>query len=145
MRECQQGVLGHKVAEERLRESQKEFAYLTRESNIKRGRFIVSNLTKTGSVKHTVIPNSSSKKNYVNLEEASEVLEKVILSMEDCVHSIPPPEIDTDANNNSMDDWDRPAHDLACYACDFFADHRCQLNYHHRIHTVKEYPLLLFY
>ena len=41
----------------------------------------------------------------MNLEEASEVLEKVILSMEDCVHSIPPPEIDTDANNNSMDDW----------------------------------------
>ena len=48
MRECHQGVLGDKVAEERLRESQKEFAYLTRESDIKRGRFIVSNLTKTG-------------------------------------------------------------------------------------------------
>ena len=74
--------MGHKVAEERLRESQKEFAYLTREFDIKRGRFIVSNLTKTGSVKHTFIPNSSAKKNYVNLEEAS----------------------DTDANNNSMDD-----------------------------------------
>ena len=29
MRECHQGVLGDKVAEERLRESQKEFAYLT--------------------------------------------------------------------------------------------------------------------
>ena len=62
VRECHQGVMGHKVAEERLRESQKEFAYLTRESDIKRGRFIVSNLTKTGSVKHTVIPNSSAKK-----------------------------------------------------------------------------------
>ena len=97
VRECHQGVLGHKVAEERLRESQKEFAYLTRESDIKRGRFIVSNLTKTGTVKHTVIPNSSAKKNYVNLEEASDVLEKVILSMEDCFNSIPPPEIDTDA------------------------------------------------
>ena len=71
VRECHQGVLGHKVAEERLREF-----------DIKRGRFIVSNLTKTGSVKHTFIPNSSAKKNYVNLEEAS----------------------DTDANNNSMDD-----------------------------------------
>ena len=93
MRECHQGVLGHKVAEERLRESQKEFAYLTRESDIKKGRFIVSNLTKTGTVKHTVIPNSSSKKNYVNLEEASEVLEKVILSMEDCVNAIPPPDL----------------------------------------------------
>ena len=65
--------------------------------------------------------------------------------MEDCVHSIPPPEIDTDANNNSMDDWDRPAHDLACYTCDFVANHRRQLNDHHQIHTVKEYPLLLFY
>ena len=68
VRECQQGVMGHKVAEERLRESQKEFAYLTREFAIKRGRFIVSNLTKTGSVKHTVVPNSSTKKNYANLE-----------------------------------------------------------------------------
>ena len=93
VRECHQGVMGHKVAEERLRESNKEFAYLTRESDIMKGRFIVSNLTKIGSVKHTVVSNSSAKKNYVNLEEASEVLEKVILSMEDCVNAIPPPDL----------------------------------------------------
>ena len=37
------GIVGHKVEEERLRESQKEFAYLTREFDIERGRFIVSN------------------------------------------------------------------------------------------------------
>ena len=50
VRECHQGVMGHKLAEDRLRGSNKEFVYLTRESDIKRGRFIVSNLTKTGSV-----------------------------------------------------------------------------------------------
>ena len=36
--------MGHKVAEERVSESNKKFAYLTRESDIKIGRFIVSNL-----------------------------------------------------------------------------------------------------
>ena len=117
MRECHQGVMGHKLAEDRLRGSNKEFVYLTRESDIKKGKFILSTLTagSGSSVKHTVAPNPSARKHVQSLEEASEVLEKMILSNKDCLNTIPPPDIDTDANNNSMEDWDCPAADLACY------------------------------
>ena len=77
VRGCHQGVMGHKLAEDRLRGSNKEFVYLTRESNIKKGKFIMSSMTGSGSsVKHTVTPNPSAKKSFQSLEEASEVLEK---------------------------------------------------------------------
>ena len=113
---CHQGVMGHKLAEDRLRGSNKEFVYLTRESDIKKGKFILSTLTagSGSSVKHTVAPNPSAGKHVQSLEEA-EVLEKMISSNKDCLNAIPPPDIDTDASNNSMEDWDCPAADLACY------------------------------
>ena len=116
VRGCHQGVMGHKLAEDRLRGSNKEFVYLTRESNIKKGKFIMSSMTGSGSpVKHTITPNPSARKSFQSLEEASEVLEKMISSNKDCLNAIPPPDIETDANNNSMEDWDCPAADLACY------------------------------
>ena len=116
MRECHKGVMGQVLAEDRLRGSNKEFFYLTRESDIKKGKFIMSSMTGSGSsVKHTVAPNPSARKHVQSLEEASEVLEKMISSNKDCLNAIPPPDIDTDANNNSMEDWDCPAADLACY------------------------------
>ena len=107
---------GPQVAEDRLRGSNKEFVYLTRKSDIKKGKFILSTLTGSGSsVKHTIAPNPSARKNFQSLGEASEVLEKMISSNNNCLNAIPSPNIDTDANNNSMDDWDCPAADLACY------------------------------
>ena len=83
VRGCHQGVMGHKLAEDRLRGSNKEFVYLTRESNIKKGKFIMSSMTGSGSsVKHTVAPNPSARKSFQSLEEASEVSEKTrIVSM----------------------------------------------------------------
>ena len=39
---CYQGVLGFKAAEIRLRERDKDFTYLTRESDLKKGKFILS-------------------------------------------------------------------------------------------------------
>ena len=99
VRGCHQGVMGHKLAEDRLRGSNKEFVYLTRESNIKKGKFIMSSMTGSGSsVKHTVAPNPSARKHVQSLEEA-EVLEKMISSNKDCLNAIPPPDIDTDSNN----------------------------------------------
>ena len=91
--------MGYKLAEDRFRGSNKNFSYLTRESDIKKGKFILSTLTRSGLVKHTVAPNPSARKNFKSLEEASEVLEKMISSNNDCLHAIPPPDIDTDANN----------------------------------------------
>ena len=57
--------MGHKLAEDRLRGSNKEFVYLTRESNINKGEFIMSSMTGSGSsVKHTVAPNPSARKSF---------------------------------------------------------------------------------
>ena len=108
VRGCHQGVMGHKLTEDRLRGSNEDLSYLTRESDIKKGKFILSSLTRSGLVKHTVAPNPSAKKIFQSLEEASDFLEKMILSNNDCLNAIPLPDIDTDANNNSMDDWDCP-------------------------------------
>ena len=55
-------------------------------------------------MKHTVAPNPSAGKHVQSLEEA-EVLEKMISSNKDCLNAIPPPDIDTDAYNNSMDEF----------------------------------------
>ena len=85
--------MGHKLAEDRLRGSNKDFSYLTRESDIKKGKFILSTLTRSGLVKHTVAPNPSARKNFKSLKEASEVLEKMILSNKDCLNAIPPPDL----------------------------------------------------
>ena len=87
---CYQGVLGFKAAELRLREMDKDFTYLTRESDIKKGKFILSWLTKDGSVKHTTAPNPSAKNNFHKMEEASSVLDKMISSNDECVHPVPP-------------------------------------------------------
>ena len=48
--------MGHKAAEERLREVGAG-SYLTRESDIKKGKFVLSFLSKTGAVKHSVLRN----------------------------------------------------------------------------------------
>ena len=58
---CYQGVIGCKAAEKRLRETTIDFSFLTRESDIKKGKFILSWMTKDGSVKHTTAPNPSAR------------------------------------------------------------------------------------
>ena len=55
VRGCYQGVTGFKEAEIRLRENNHDFTYLTRESDIKKGKFILSWLSKDGSIKHTIL------------------------------------------------------------------------------------------
>ena len=139
VRGCFQGVMGFKATEVRLREINKEFTYLTRESDIKKGKFILSWLSEDGLVKHTTAPNPSAKNNFKKLEDALPVMENMILSNDHCVHPISPPDCNTsDENNNSMD-FEFPK-EHSCYACDFVAGHRRELNDHERKHTVKECP-----
>ena len=58
-------VMGYKLVEDRLRGSNKDFSYLIRESDTKKGKFILVTLTKSGSsVKHTLAPNPSARKNF---------------------------------------------------------------------------------
>ena len=95
---CYQGMIGSRV---RLREIDKDFTYLTRESDIKRGKFILSWLSKDGSIKHTFAPNPSARKNFKKLDEALPVMEKMILSNDECVHPVPPSDCNTSNENNS--------------------------------------------
>ena len=48
--------MGHKATEERLREVGAG-SYCTRESDIKKGIFVLTFLSKTGAVKHSVLRN----------------------------------------------------------------------------------------
>ena len=88
-------MTGFKEAEIRLRENNQDFTYLTRESDIKKGKFILSWLSKDGSIKHTTPPNPSAKNNFKKLDEAFAVMEKMILSNDECVHPIPPGDCNT--------------------------------------------------
>ena len=81
--------MGFKAAETRLRETNMDFSFLTRESDIKKGTFILSWLTKDGSVKHTAAPNPSARNNFQKLEEALSVLEQMIESNDECVYEVP--------------------------------------------------------
>ena len=85
---CYQGIMGHKAAEERLREVGAD-SYLTRESDIKKGKFVLSFLSKTGAVKHSVLRNPAFRKEFKTIKEGSEVMEKMILTNDECVHQVP--------------------------------------------------------
>ena len=136
VRGCYQGVIGCKAAENRLRETNVDFSFLTRESDIKKGKFILSWLTKDGSVKHTAAPNPSARNNFQKFEDALSVLEKMIESNDECVNPVPPRGNDiSDENNNSVD-YESPS-EHACYACDFVASHLRELRDHERKHTVS--------
>ena len=49
VRRCYQGIIGFKAAEIRLRQNTKDFFYLTRESDTKKGKFILSWLSNKGN------------------------------------------------------------------------------------------------
>ena len=72
--------MGFKATEVRLREANKDFTYLTRESDIKKGKYILSWLSNDGSVKHATAPNPSARNNFKKLEDALSVMENMILS-----------------------------------------------------------------
>ena len=93
-------MMGFKAAETRLRETNMDFSFLTRESDIKKGKFISSWLTKDGSIKHTAAPNPSVRNNFQKLEEALSVLEQMIDSNDECVYKVPPRDSDISDENN---------------------------------------------
>ena len=106
VRECHQGFQSPKVIEERLRDSNKRQCYLAVPDSREE---VLSYVTVKGAVKHTIVPNPSAKICFVSLTEASDVMERMIISNDDCVYpvSVPvsPHRNDTsDDNNNSLED-----------------------------------------
>ena len=85
VREYFQVVMGFKATKVRLREVNKDFTYLTRESDIKKGKLILS----------CPNPSVASRNNFKKQEDALSVMENMILSNDDCVHPISPSDCNT--------------------------------------------------
>ena len=58
----------YKAAKERLREVGAG-CYRTRESDIKKGKFVLSFLSKTGAVKHSLFRNPAFRKEFKTIED----------------------------------------------------------------------------
>ena len=88
-----------------------------------------------------LMPNIEGKRKYSSLSEASDVMEKLILSSDNCVSPIPLrdplslDENDTDTDS-SMDDDVR--NDLACPGCDLVCESKDKLKVHQYVHAVIE-------
>ena len=86
---CYHGFLGVQEAEDIIRKSGEERGYLTRQSIIRLGFFILS-FSEKGKVLHHVAPNKEGQYNKQTYDEALQVL-KMILAKEECEEPLIPP------------------------------------------------------
>ena len=84
------GFLGVREAEDVISKSGKERGYLTRQSVIKPGFFILS-FQEKGIIVHQVAPNKKGKYNKQIYDEAESILNEMILSKEECDKPLSPP------------------------------------------------------
>ena len=79
---CWHGQISKEEAENRLRASNKTNAYLFRESDIKRRRFLLSYISDKdrGLFKHVFVPTLSARKLYSSVSEASATMERMVLT-----------------------------------------------------------------
>ena len=87
--DCYHGRIGASLAEQRLRRYGKDGGYLTRESNIQQGFFILSTFVK-GEAIHRVAPNKDGLIKKQSLDEATLVLSELILAKEECSNPLSP-------------------------------------------------------
>ena len=137
--ECWHGQLSSKKAEERLLAVNKAKAYLFRESDIKKNRFILSYVSDKdrGIFKHLLIP-APTRKAFSSVNEASSVMERLVLTSDHCSNPVPPSTLDLSDNPSDMSEDDEPANDLACFACDIVCENKAQLKNHLQLHSVVE-------
>ena len=138
---CHHGKISPKEVRRRLRGANRVGGYITWETCGKLKKFVLSILTDKdkGSVKDVYVPNIKGKRKYSSLSEASDVMERLILSSDNCVSPIPPLSPDENGNtdtDSSMDDDVR--NDLACPGCDLVCESKDKLKVHQHVHTVTE-------
>ena len=138
---CHHGRISSKEVRRRLRGANRVGGYITWETSGKFKKFVLSYLTDKdkGSVKDLYVPNIKGKRKYSSLSEASDVMERLILSSDNCVSPVPPLSPDVNGNtdtDSSMDDDVRP--DLACEGCDLVCESKEKLKNHQKVHTVEE-------
>ena len=138
---CHHGKISPKEVSRRLRGANRVGSYISWETCGKLKKFVVSFLTDKdrGSVQNIYVPNIEGKRKYSSLSEASVVMERLILSSDNCVSPVPPPSLDENGNrdtDSSMDDDVRK--DLARPGCEFVCETKEKLKVHQNIHTVVE-------
>ena len=140
---CWHGKLSKEEAEDRLIAANKTEAYLFRESDIKSRRFLLSYISDHRQLfKHVFVPTASARKRYSSVSEAVGVMEKMILSSDQCRNPVSPLQFgldekkDSDETRSDVDDC--PASDLACHACGIVCGDKERLRVHHQSHLVIE-------
>ena len=135
--ECWHGKLSSKEAEERLVAVNKINAYLFRESEVKRNKFILSYISdKTrGLFKHLIVP-APSRKGFSSVNDAFSVMDRMAVSSDHCSNPVPPSIVNRD--NSDMSEDDEPLSDLACYVCETVCESKVKLTSHLQLHSVVE-------
>ena len=137
--ECFHGVLSASEAARRLRGSGLAQGYLTRESDVKAGRFIISYLEDT-TVKHIIIPGYNKmvkmKISHQRYEDYANIVEIILLSGKNFQnqYGLAPPKREPSELKFITKLENNPSN--ICYACDFEAKDVIHLASHKRIHHV---------
>ena len=132
--ECWLGKLSSKEAEERLVTVNKINAYLFRESEVRRNKFLLSYiLDKTrGLFKHLIVP-APSRKGFSRVNDAFSVMDRMAVSNDRCSNPVPPSIVNRD--NSDMSEDDEPLSDLACYVPETVCESKTK-----QVHEEGEYP-----
>ena len=124
------GRLGKSLTEQRLRRFGREDGYLTRESNIQEGFFILSVFVK-GEVIHRVAPNKDGLIKKQSFEEATLILSELILAKEDCREPLSP-----GFCAGHSDPIEKES--SKCKACSYSNENKKKLQDHERTHYVRK-------
>ena len=138
---CWHGKLSKEEAENRLIAADKTGTYLFRESDIKSRRYLLSYTSDNnqGLFKHVFVPTARARKAYYSVSEAVVVMEKMILTSNQCRNPVSPLQDGPDEKKDLItDEDDGPASDLACHACGIVCGDKERLRVHHQGHFVIE-------
>lgn len=98
------GSLSCEMAEARLEASGLANSYLTRESNIRSGKFILSYASKKGEFKHIIIPSSSLQyRKFSTRYEIAQAIELLVSGIESCKQPVLPSLFKFDIENDDND------------------------------------------
>ena len=127
---CYHGRVGVSLTEQRLRRFGKEGGFLTRESNIQPGFYILSVFVK-GEVIHRVAPNKDGLIKKQSFEEATLVLSELILAKEDCSVPLSP---------GFCSGYSDPVEigSSRCKACSYSNENKKKLQDHERTHYIRQ-------
>ena len=127
--DCYHDCLGVILAEDRLQKFGQEGGYLTRQSDVKPGFFILSVIEKEVII-HQVAPNKNGKFFKQTFDEAAISLEEMIQIKVECEHPVPP----------SAGDIVSPVEKepSKCKACSFTNENLKKVQDHERTHYVRK-------